>query len=759
MYSLSPSFFRRHKEVSCMQDMDVLDDYEDVPGAPRRSGGFLGKLIAVLLGLIIGILAGAGGVAGIAYVLIAKTNIKTNMNTVNGFLGTDIDYADYINGKYGEKTLIDFAGDTITAIQKVSQGEGTLNTLNDISPMVGKLLLGEDGNSGLVATLNGYYLNIVPEEFMDRIVVKPSGATKDPNKYLLDYMSEKLDNVPVVDFLLKMGYPLNDIILTVGCGVEGVDYIKNSDGTVTMLNGKKQLTVKEFLSSDLQQAISRLPIDAIMSIPLNDKFLAMLAYGDDLRYTVVDGKAVMNQVFYTYDINEQKFYDYSGADVTANVNPESVDLTNYTCEIVMNGATQYLQAQNIASDTVTFYAYSTTDYTETYKIVYQKLTLADLQNGTTDLIDKMYLKDVLAIDANSDEMLLALAYGVKGVNYDIQNGEIIELTTPRTVGDLRNKGTALLDELLLCHIVDTDVNNNLIMYILYGKKGLHYSTDGTNVTMLQKQVAVLNGTVYNEYGDVLIGELNGDLTFVEDGKTYKLGDETGKTLKINNENATLCYVVDEQDNPVNFPYISLGDLKGNSPILEKLTTRLTLSDVLSDTDLTTNNVLKHIIDTPIAQIPAKLNDLTIGEIISDADTNPVLKHLQDATLSNLSTKVKELTFNQVFEADIYETDGTTLKTIWKYMLYDNVNTPSATVPTYYIVPDTTSSHKGLNDMMSNMENNMKCATLDTLVNDGLITVSDETQLNTQVSYNGNMTMFRDMTIEQLLDYILTLTHA
>ena len=59
-----------------MQDMGVRNEYDDAPRAPRRSGGFLGKFIAVLLGLIIGILAGAGGLAGIIYVVIAKTKPK-----------------------------------------------------------------------------------------------------------------------------------------------------------------------------------------------------------------------------------------------------------------------------------------------------------------------------------------------------------------------------------------------------------------------------------------------------------------------------------------------------------------------------------------------------------------------------------------------------------------------------------------------------------------------------------------------------------
>lgn len=645
-----------------MQDMDVIDEFEDVPGAPKRSGGFLGKFIAVLLGLIIGILAGAGGLAGILYVLIAKTKIKTNMNTVNSFIGTNINYADFINGKYGEETIIDFAGDTITAIQQVSKGEGTLNTLNEISPLIGKMIIGEDGNSGLVAFLNNYYLAVDPNEIMNRVVVKPAGATKNPDKYLMDYITEKMNDVPVADFLIKLGYPLNDTLLAIACGIEGTEYVKNPDGTVTMLNGKKQLTLGQFLGSDLTSAIYRLPLDAIMPISISDKVMMMLTYGDDFCYELVmengKSKVVMNQVFYTYDTVTGKLHNGRGAVVDPTI-IKNADFANGTCTLQIDENTvEYLKAQDVTGETYTLYAYTSTEYTDSDKIFYQKTTINDLQSGAVSLVEDMYLKDVLNIGLgdgeNHDKMLLSLAYGVKDVDYKIvtENGKdkIVSINPPRTIGDLRDHGEDLIHEIYLYDVIDTDVDDKVTMYILYGKQGMHYKVeaDGETVTMLQKQVAVVGNQVYNEYGDVLIGALT-DNTFKENGKTYKLGTATGKTLTTkDNTTGALYYVVDEFDQAVQFPYISLGDLKGDSPILENMTTRLTLADVLSDEAFVGHNVLAQLKDSTIKDLPNRMSSMTVGDVYGNDNDNIFIQALKDTQLEKLSDTLDVLTVGEIF---------------------------------------------------------------------------------------------------------------
>ena len=891
-------------------------EYEYDKIKPKRSSGILGKILAVLLGIIIGILAGIGGMAGLFYALVFKVKIKTSVNTINNFLGTEINYADFINGKYGEKTIADFAGDTIYALDDIAKSKGSLNTLNDLSPLVGELMIGENGTGGLVGFLNEYYLNLEPDEVMDHILVKPSNATADPDVYLMDYIRKKVDDVPLADFLIKMGYPLNDTLLAICCGIEYVEFEKNPDGTIKMLNGHKQLTLGEFLSEDLETAIYRLPIDSIMPINTDDKIMMVLAYGDEFCYTLekeANGeiRVVMNQVFYTYDKTKKKLFNGRGTEVEAS-KVKNLNLTEGTCKLIDGDNVEYLKSDDVSGNIVTFYAYSSNEYKDNHKIFYKKTTINDLQSGAVHLVEDMYIKDVLDIEAGDDRMLVSLAYGVKDVDYTIvvEDGveKIVSINPPRTIGDLRDRGEDLIYEIYLYDVIDTDTDDKLSSYILYGKEGMHYTViDHDNVEMLQRQVAVAGNKVYNEYGDVYLNQLNADGTFVDkkkldnddDDTTYKLGASTGKTLTtVDGTKATLYYVVDEEGNPVKFPYISLGDLKGDSPILENMTKRLTLGDVIPEEEFENRTVLSKLQDTTLENLPDRMetltvgevfgdeniflkslkdhpleglndsldtltvgeifgdrdedgnfiyvpdedgiyilqngeyvkdkdgngdysikisaityvpdengeyvlqddkyvlaedgdgdyraektdnpilsamsstnindldsraNELTVGDVVPNAEDNQILKHLTDTTLENLDDDVKNLTFNQVFENEIWESDGTTLKPTWKYLLDDNVGDADNTIDDYYIISrNPGETGKDINTMLDNMTNNMQVASLELLIEDEIIVLEDSKRENFLKSYfvtdptmpdvESNRTYLKDMTIVELLDF-------
>ena len=879
-----------------MQDMDVVDDFDGAPKRVKSGGGFLGKFIAVILGLIIGIIAGAGGLFGIGYALIAHTKIKTNIGTINGFIDPDIDYSKFLSEKYGEETLVTLIGDTVTAIQNVSKGEGSLNTLNEISPLIGNMLIGENGDAGLVKMLNEYYLNLDPAKVMSLTVVKPNGAESNPDVYLMDYLKNSLNDVPVADFLIKLNYPLNDTLLTICCGIEGTQWERNDDGTIRMLNGNTQLTLGEFLSEDLEKRIYSLPLDAIMPVSLSDQVMMMLAYGDEFCYhqETRNGKTVivMNQVYYTYDMAKGKLYNGRGAEIDpATISNLNIDVANAvgTCQVQVDADTvHYLNAQEWTGDRVTLYAYSSTDYVDSQKVFYPKTTINDLQSGAVNLVEDMYLKDVLNIGANSDRMLRSLAYGVENVDYTIveENGtkKIVSINPPRTIGDLRDCGEDLIYEIYLRDVIDAEPDDLVTMYILYGKKGLHYSVGaGDVITMLQKQVAIVGDQVYNEYGDELIGTLTGN-SFTVNGVTYTRSTATGETLTtIDNTTATLYYVVDEYGDPVPFPYITLGDLKGNSPILENITKRLTLADVLTESAFDSHGVLSKLKDVCIADVPKRMEtmtvgevygngnvflkalqdapleqlsdavdaltigelfgdrdgndnliyvpdpngiyvsdgnggyvvdpngngthsipisnnpilnalsstkisnlqqralEITIGELIPNAKDNKVLKHLLDATFTTLDSKVNALKFGDVFNDDLWvvydsanpdhagytsDSNGFALdsnnkrimKAIWKYMLYEDVETADTTnIPTYYIVTQENSSDKDINKMMSNMTSNMQNTKLSQLLKDGLITYNGSKDFSTLYVPDSSKTngkfYLADMTIVDMINYL------
>ena len=134
-----------------MIEKEEMEKEEVLP--PRRRGGFFGKLIALLLGFILGVVGGIGGLGYAGYYAATQLKIQDGMNYLNTYAGLNIDYSAYINGKYGEATIADLIGDLGGAVKDISEGNGSLNTLNEISPYVATLVLGEEGsqeNTGLL---------------------------------------------------------------------------------------------------------------------------------------------------------------------------------------------------------------------------------------------------------------------------------------------------------------------------------------------------------------------------------------------------------------------------------------------------------------------------------------------------------------------------------------------------------------------------------------------------------------------------------
>ena len=102
----------------------------------KKSGGFLGKIVALLLGLLLGIIAALGGLIGAGYAIVTQVKIEDNVNTIKGLTGVEFDYTQYINGEYGQKTALDLIGDVLEIANGFMGGTGTLGALNNISPMV-----------------------------------------------------------------------------------------------------------------------------------------------------------------------------------------------------------------------------------------------------------------------------------------------------------------------------------------------------------------------------------------------------------------------------------------------------------------------------------------------------------------------------------------------------------------------------------------------------------------------------------------------
>ncbi len=846
---------RKERFGRIMRDFDEMRNI-DVDYEPRviykKSGGFLGKFVALLLGIIIGIAAGLGGLVGAGWYLYKKMPIEQGFDTANRFLpeGMDkIDYTQYIDGSYGQKTIEALVGDVMNAAKEIADGTGTLNTLNAISPYVRTLIAGDgsEESKGLVDMLAEYSIVVDADELMSKIIVKPESETETkPDVYLMDYLMDCVYDTPMGDLFNLLDVQLNDVLLSICYGVEGVDWewVDQATGEVRMLNGAEKLTLGGFMGEDLSATIQSLPIDTLMHIDLTDKIMSVLAYGSAHRYTVDDGKAVMNQVFYTYEANGNKYtlYDDMGdlylKDITIP------DLGNPYMHTFTQGEETVTEYYKYYDDGTTkrFYAYS--DAACTKPILFKKTTVGDLNGNAMELVDGLYLKDLLPINLE-DTTILSLAYGRYGLDWEFDNTveggiKMLNGAEPRTIKQLREKGNELINEIYLSDVIHTDHDNVLIMYILYGHEGLHYKITGDKVEMLPEQVAVVDGEniVWNEYGDVKLSTAlasDGTFTMETNNKTYKLGNPVGGTLITEEgKEATLYYITDENGQQVIFDHTHLGDLKGNAPLFTKMTARLTLTDVLGETAITGNSIFKHLASTYIKDIPNAVENLTIGQMFeSELASNKVLYALKDATLKTLSGEISSLTIGQIFadnldnkvlnalspyslndlpsviptlqikqlvdvegnnllellgdatldtlpqkvntltiqdvlKDEIYEADGTTMKAIWKYMLA----TGETDFKAYYLVASGT--NKGFGDLMTNMTNNLQTAPLVQLVEDDLITFTDDstsggktaaqkkedftdpdqyTYLPGKAAILGDKAL-QEMTIVELLDYII-----
>ena len=126
---------------------------------PRKKGGALGKVLCLVLGFVLGVGGTVGGVAGAGY-MVATQRIKDTIGTIGGLVGTEIKYQDFITEKYAEQTIMGAIGEISKVAQKFSTGDGCLNDLNDISPLVSTSI------DPLLQTLTDFGMDINKEDLM-----------------------------------------------------------------------------------------------------------------------------------------------------------------------------------------------------------------------------------------------------------------------------------------------------------------------------------------------------------------------------------------------------------------------------------------------------------------------------------------------------------------------------------------------------------------------------------------------------------------
>lgn len=777
-----------------------MRDFEYEPKViVKRKGGFLGKFVAFVLGIIFGIVGGLGGVAYAGYFVVTKVKIDDAMNTVNSLAKLEIDYTKYISGDYGQKTVYDLVGDAYKAAMNIATNSGTLQDLDDISPLVYDIIAGKEGEEGfsIVKFLQAYDVALDADKMMDLIVVKPAPTegqevTLDPDTYLMDYLMDCVQKMPASKLFDMLHITLNPML----------------DAIINGANGDDPLSLGQLMGADLMTRVYELPVAMFLeNLDKNDTLMMTIAYGPAYRYTVNGSNVDMNHVFYTYNVSEMKLYDGDKNDVTTNL--KTVDTSAGTATIEINGETQYLKSSPSEStaDVVKFYAY--TDEAHATAIKYQETRVKDLNNLSDTLLNTLTLNDVLGeaavagndllknfgdtkikdlpdelttlkigdlVDTSGNKILQALANetfetlpskldtlkvqdvmdipadnrllnAVQGTKLneladkikdlpikdmvDTSGGGILAALADSTLSSLNDD----LNKVAIAeNLITPDTTNKVVMYLLYGKEGVHYSvgTDGKTITPLQKRVRIDGADVYNEYDEQISGATVSGNTYTDNGVTYYLTDASA-TL-----GAGWYYVYNDSAHLEKAMYspTTIADLKGTSEVLNNVMNRLTLSDVLSEKELANNKVLCHLSDVTISGLSKAIHDLTIEDVFE-----------QDMYITDSNGNFLDANGDITTNPDEY-----VMKHTWEYMLLD---------PTTGKLHHEYTLEDNMEDLMTNFQKNVQHHKLEKLINDGIIEFEDpaaETKFLKSYVLVGTEKMYlKNMNLEKLLITLSTYT--
>lgn len=813
------------------QDEKNEKDEQDEQTRVKKKGGLGGRLVALLLGFVMGFIGCIGGIAGVGYYVAKKKTAKEVLTTFK------VDYSKYLSEEYATKTVWDMVGSASSALKGLGNGKGTLGQLAAISPIVEEKL-----NEFITEAEEAYGIAL---NYDGKMLTTP---VKDINKYFRDC----LNHTNAGDMFKKFGNG-NKVLTALCYGVEGEDYDIDEKGEIQMREGKTQMTVGDFAGDGLKKRMDALPLDAIMNINLNDKTTAALAYGQEHRYEVLTGKdgtksVQMKQKYYSVtetegvitvlnDVSEPVECTATkavGADAYVLTFPDGTkeylhkqaakDKENdkdggEEADEKTDGETQTPLSDNIEEEPInepndTYYAFSDKEYKTAIR--FPKTTIGQLQDDSASVLNEITLKDGLNVSHNSHSILIAIAFGEEGIDFEFtydKDGNktgIKEYGPSRTVGDFKRNSRQMIDDIYLTNIIAPNHDNSIIMYVLYGRRGVHYElvpdekNPGKNKPdMLQQQVAVYNGKVYNEYGEVIENaKPNQDNTayslYQTNGETetaiatYALTPITGKTITVTVTPATDTTPAVEAEAPTFYVWDETGTTKikydrtqfkhltGETKLLTNLTSRLRLSDVL---DVKDNKILRHLKDVPISKLTNEVNNLTVGQIF-DEDM-----HFRNVAGEKIKTSKTDPT-ERVLTGEAYTyTDSETGSTVtvpagayitrygelatekyealrptWKYMV--RTDTGDLTDPDTYQDDKGKIYHYGykvtsaMADMVYNIEHNMQNTSMDEMSEDGVIESGEhlrKRELSADIKQKNpqfaSYTHLGELTINELINYV------
>lgn len=354
----------------------------------------------------------------------------------------------------------------------------------------------------------------------------------------------------------------------------------------------------------------------------------------------------------------------------------------------------------------------------------EHVKINDLETKITTLA----LKDILGFttEAETSKILWALrssTINTLGTDIDtLQLGQMVDTSTSKilqalststlsTIGDSINK-------LNLGDVINIDANSPTILQLLATK----------NINNLGSEIDKLT-----------IGEILGDSSSSK--ILQSLSGETIKTLPGKIKNLTLDDVmVIDATSPLVLQSLKTTKIEDFGTAIMSLP----LSKIIPGVDdPNASLILKALKNSTINSLSSDIDNLKIGDVV-DTTGNTFLKAIPANTkISELGSALEDMKFVDVFNEQIYEADGVTLKNTWKYLLLTDIsNSADVTYKNYKVATD-------MNILLTNMQNNMKNATMFQLQSDNFLNLTDTTILNKQIGGK----LIGDMTISEFISKV------
>ncbi len=499
---------------------------------PKKKSGILGKILCLLLGFIMGIVGTLGGIVGLGYYAVAKVHIKDAVGTVNDLAGLEIDYTQYINAQYGDSTVLGLVETIVGTVGQLQDGTGTLNTLNQISPMVGKS----------VQTL-------IDSATEFGITIDYNALMSTPFSTLGDFLGETVKNTNVARLIEKTtNNPVEGVLAIICYGEPGEDYITLEDGTIKMLGNSTPATIDTLTNSDLlSKRLNNLTfyslVEAIGDTQTSDPINRALIYGEENVDFVVNADGSITPLPKTYQLNADpeamtftspdgveftKVDDSLWKDANENIIQQCEDCEGtpeYQYEVFNANAELICSLKLLRADSnLQYYQVYVDDIAQTRKGPYISEVFGTNAN-LLSIIGTLPLGDILKLTANSDSIVLAVAYGEKDVDYRIENNKIIPINPPTTVNDLMGgtNGTEIIKDIPLGTALNVNSplqadTDKLMITLVYGKEGVNYElldTDNDGVNDDWKWLKDENGKEYSENTIGYLMDGNGNSMFNE----------------------------------------------------------------------------------------------------------------------------------------------------------------------------------------------------------------------------------------------------